>query len=508
MRPTESVINISMARTALIFVLAIAALALLAGCGQQAPAPAATKTSEVPPPAVAPTLVATPEPSPTAAPVVIPAEDKNAADEDQPPAPTATSISASGSPSSEPTSEHESTPVPTSAPAAVAQDGHTGTSGQQGWSPLFTELTGYEEKDVVFGVSPIDVDQISAVEPQGELTGFYSGHITPGDHVGFQYDPAGPARNVYALADGYLKRVERQPSSQGFGTSVDVKNYHLYFEYSCSLFGSYVHVTELDPAVASADQRLQELNSGPHPDNTTSLYPNIPVKAGQLIGQAEAFGLLGMLTVDTAVTLSGFVTPSLYEGEPWKIHSVPPFDYFAEPLRDQLLSKNPRTIEPIGGKIDFDVDGTLAGNWFLDGAGYSNNDERGWCGDYYCPYWNTHLAFVYDFVDPDQVRVSIGYDSGLYPQGPYGVKGNSPNPTAVSVESGLVALELVDLENRDAEFGIATFGKPLITRGTDNVVGVMLVQMLDDRSVKMEIIPGVTASQGLGFSDAATVYQR
>ena len=274
------------------------------------------------------------------------------------------------------------------------------------------------------------------------------------------------------------------------------------------MFGSYVHVTELDPEVANADQELQELNSGPHPDDTTSLWPNIPVKAGQLIGQAEAFGLLGMLTVDTAVTLPGFVTPSRYSGEPWKVHSVPPFDYFSEPLRGQILNKNPRTQEPIGGKIDFDVDGALAGNWFLDGADYAGNRETGYCGDYYCPYWNTHLAFVYDFVDPSQIRISIGYDSGLYPQGPYGVKGNSPNPTEVSVKSGLVALELVDLENRDAELGITTFGKPLVTRGTDNVVGVMLVQMLDDRSVKMEIIPDVTAVQELAFSEAATVYLR
>ena len=503
MRLTALATNKSFVRFALFFGLLIAASALLAGCGQQVQAPAAT-----------------PKPLPSAATVATGAGEKSAVVEQQHPTPSAADVHASasvpeatltpapGSSEADANTAQGPSPIPTADPAAVIHAGENQASGQQGWSPLFTELQGCQEKDVVFGVSPIDIDYIAAVEPQGELTGFYTGHITPGDHVGFQYDPAGPPRNVYALADGYLKRVERQPSPQGFGITADVKNYHLYFEYSCSLFGSYVHVTELDPAVATADPELQELDSGPHPDDTTSLYPNIPVKAGQLIGQAEAFGLLGMLTVDTAVTLSGFVTPSRYSGEPWKIHSVPPFDYFAEPLRKQLLSKNPRTIEPIGGKIDFDVAGTLAGNWFLDGANYSGNAERGWCGDYYCSYWNTHLAFVYDFVDQNQVRVSIGYDSGLYPQGPYGVKGNSPDPTTVSVDSGLVTLELVDLENRDAEVGITTFGKPLVTRGTDNVVGVMLVQMLDDRSVKMEIIPGANAAQELGFSEAATVYQR
>ena len=144
----------------------------------------------------------------------------------------------------------------------------------------------------------------------------------------------------------------------------------------------------------------------------------------------------------------------------------------------------------------------------MEGTVYRGDVETGYCGDYLCPYWNGHLAFVYDFVDPDQIRVSIGYDSGLYPQGPYGVKGNAPDPKTVSVDSGVVAYQLVDLENRDADFGITTRGKPLVTQSTDNVVGVILVEMLDERSVRIEIIPGVTTAQGSDFSDAAKVYER
>ena len=189
--------------------------------------------------------------------------------------------------------------------------------------------------------------------------------------------------------------------------------------------------------------------------------------------------------------------PSHYEDEPWKIHAVPPFNYFVEPVRSQILNKTPRTKEPVGGKIDFDIDGKLVGNWFLEGTDYGGDAQRGFCGDYLCPYWSDHLAFVYDFVDPDQVRVSIGYDSGLYPQGPYGVKGNSPDPKTVGVDSGLVTYQLVDLENRDAEFGITTYGKSLVTRSTDNVVGVVLVEMLDERSIKVDVIPGVTGAPGI-----------
>ena len=192
-------------------------------------------------------------------------------------------------------------PITEPAPTGKPQIDTEATS-QPGWSPLFTKLQGCEEKDVVFTVSPIDVEFITAVQPQGLLS---TSHITPGDHVEFRYNPDGPARNLYAAADGYLKRVERQPSPVGYGVGADVKHYHLYFEYSCTLFGSYVHVTELAPELASADQQLQELDAGPQPKDTTSLWPNVPVQAGQLIGKTEYFGLFEMLTVDTNVTLPG-----------------------------------------------------------------------------------------------------------------------------------------------------------------------------------------------------------
>lgn len=373
-------------------------------------------------------------------------------------------------------------------------------------SPLFTSLEGCEEKEVLFTTSPINPDAITVIEPQGELTDIVSGHITPGDHIGIRYDPTGPTQNVYALADGYLVRVEKQPRSKAFGTTKEVDNYHLYFEYSCSLFSSYVHVTEISKEVVEADAQLLQLTQK-NVKNTEFVYIRVPIKAGHVIGKAEGFGLLGMLTVDTNVTLTGFVTPKLYEGEPWKIHAVPPFEYFTEPTKTQLRAKNPRTKEPKGGKIDFDEDGKLVGNWFLEGTDYAGDTKGvGYCGEYLCPYWNTHLAFVYDFVDPDQVRISIGYDTGITTRGPYGVANNAPNPKSISVDSGTVAYHLVALENRDADAGIITQGKPLITKNTDTIVGTVLVKMIDNRTIKIEIFPENTGQNT--FSEGARIYKR
>ena len=216
-----------------------------------------------------------------------------------------------------------------------------------------------------------------------------------------------------------------------------------------------------------------------------------------------------MLTVDTDVMLSGFISPEIYEGEPWKIHAVAPFDYFNEPIRSQLIAKNARKEEPRGGKIDFDVPERLAGNWFLEGTDYSGNQKnQGYCGDYLCPYWDTHLAFVYDFVDHGQIRVSVGYDAGIAENGPYGAKGNSPDPKDVSLSSGMVKYELVGLKDVDQEFNIISQGKPIHTEGSGEVVGTMLVQMREDDKIQVEVFPGKTASQTDSFTGKSMVYWR
>ena len=86
---------------------------------------------------------------------------------------------------------------------------------------------------------------------------------------------------------------------------------------------------------------------------------------------------------DTQFVLDGIVVSSRYSQ--FHINTVNPFDYFEEPLRTQLLEKNLRAAEPRGGKIDFDIDGRLVGNWFLEGG--ENPGEA------------AKLAFVYDYLD-------------------------------------------------------------------------------------------------------------
>ena len=86
--------------------------------------------------------------------------------------------------------------------------------------------------------------------------------------------------------------------------------------------------------------------------------------------------------LNTEVKLAGFLTPKLYGHYAWRVHIVDPFDFFDEPLKSKLLALNVRKVKPFFGRIDYDVDGRLIGNWFLEGSGGypgDRRDPRGYC---------------------------------------------------------------------------------------------------------------------------------
>ena len=71
----------------------------------------------------------------------------------------------------------------------------------------------------------------------------------------------------------------------------------------------------------------------------------------------------------------------------------------------------------------------------------------------------------------------------------------------MSVDSGLVKYELVGREFIEGKF-------PEKKNVESNMLGVFLVQMLDDRTFKGEVFPGKKASQVTGFTENAKIYER
>ena len=81
------------------------------------------------------------------------------------------------------------------------------------------------------------------------------------------------------------------------------------------------------------------------------------------------------------------------------------------------------------------------------------------------------------------------------------MRGNGPDPANVSHADGVVKYELTPprISNQT--------GKPY-PDFDDRVFGTLLVEMLDERKVRVEVFPGKESEEARGFTVAAMVYER
>ncbi|HVL87559.1 MAG TPA: hypothetical protein VM681_06095 [Candidatus Thermoplasmatota archaeon] len=390
-------------------------------------------------------------------------------------------------------------------PTGGGGDGHggngNGASGNgsvppPGQRPRFAGC--YGAGPVRFTVSPMREEDFPSIIPYGLVVG---AHVTPIDHMYFS--PAngyGGERDVYevrVIADGVIYSVQPRDVNVDTGAARQ-REWRMDIAHTCTFTSYFDLLTSLDPAIESEYNRTFGGRAGP--------WDGIPVRAGQVVGriggQTLDFGVY-----DYNVTLPGFVNVSAYAGyEPWKVHTVDPFPHFDEPVRSMLEGKNLRVAPPRAGKIDYDVDGRLSGNWFLSGTnGYAGLEQR--------RYWDGHLSLVYDHLDPTQLRFSIGnWTPGR--EGQFGVRGNAPDWGDVSDATGRLAIELVQFQhyaaNDPSRMGEVRLrpGDVPRARNLESVQGVALMELLAPRLLKLEVFPGKTAAEVDGFTDAARIYER
>ena len=334
---------------------------------------------------------------------------------------------------------------------------------------------------------------ITGILPMGKMAG---SHVTPTDHLYILRNPpiGEDTEYVVAPADGQIVKIQRFPQDQiaGWNSSIKIPDYRVVIMHSCTFFTIFIHLGEFAPAIAEqiGDMPLNSMWF------STKSKP-IELKAGDPIAK-HGNTSFDWSVHDADIVLPGFVVKDHYDGEPWKIHTVDPFQFYKEPLKSELLSKAIRKIEPREGKIDYDVEGTILGNWFLDGTiSYHGNSDPGG------KYWNGHLAIAYGYIDPTQIRISIGLDTAIDDDsdcnvcfGAYGVRGNTPDPAKVDSTSGIVKYELMSRQGPNHE------------QVGNTSLGTFLVQHLGDRTIKVEILAGVSPDQVSGFSDRALIYRR
>ncbi len=332
--------------------------------------------------------------------------------------------------------------------------------------------------------------------PMGRM---WDSHVTPTDHMYLQVSEQRERGLVKTPAAGTVIRIERFQNDQSpfWDQSEKEPDIRVIIAHSCTLFSIYIHLGELSPKILEVTGDL-----APGERWSSSGGREIRLSAGEAVARFGGSSIDYSLH-DETVILAGFQVPAHYDGEPWKVHTVDPFDYMSEELAADLRTKNERTVEPLGGQIAYDVPGTLAGNWFMDGT----IDYGGGGGTDTQRYWNGHLSIAYDHVDPSQIRVSIGRDVGLTHDdcrvcgGVYAVNGNGPDPATVTVADGIVRYELTGRHHASPDSRERT-----VSDG--NVLGTFLLRVLDGTSIRTEFAKGALASETGEFSSGAVIYRR
>ncbi len=181
-----------------------------------------------------------------------------------------------------------------------------------------------KERDVKFTSAPMKMDDLAFIRPLGAVS---DGHVTPIDHVYIGGPNSKAAANSYAVlmpADGTVMDVSAMPA-QYIGDRGDQKtateDHRITISHSCRYFSIYIHINKLGDKVASAVGALQP---------NESKKANVELKAGDVVGYIGS-STFDWTPIDTSVTLEGFITPSLYAGESWKIHTVSPFSVASAP---------------------------------------------------------------------------------------------------------------------------------------------------------------------------------
>lgn len=421
----------------------------------------------------------------------VPVEPTAVPSELETPSPSAPDTSAAAAPPNSQTAP----PLQTSAsPTPDSSTSNTATSDSQ-VSSMFGPITCRTgEENVELSELMYEPEMFDILVPMGRM---WDSHVTPTDHMYFFSKEGQDVGLVKTPAAGRLLSVGSFPRTQSppWDPTVTSPDLRVVIAHSCTLFSVFIHVGELVPEIAVVVGEIEQGgNWYSNPDAPIELDAGDPIA----IFAASSFDYS---LHDQTQVLAGFQIPEHYKDEAWKVHTVDPFDYMSDEIVATLLPKNVRQVEPYGGKIDYDVVGTLAGNWFMDGtggyAGLGIDQDR---------YWNGHLSISYDHVDPTEIRISIGRDVGLTWEdcrvcgNVYAVKGNSPDPASVTAADGIIKYEMTGRSRVE--------GRPEQSTSDGVSLGTFVAQVIDDETIRVEFVRSADAASIEGFSSTSVLYRR
>ena len=306
----------------------------------------------------------------------------------------------------------------------------------------------------VLSTALMDTAYIDYVIPLGNLNPL-GGHITPSDHIYFAIKRFGnvvPQVSVYAAGAGTIIRISSYTDGAVY---IGFNNNQVYY---------YDHI--------NLNNSLKE-----------GSVVNAGDKIGVTSGQAAALDL-GGYNLGLPI-LSGLLNGDRYPAS--TKYCIDPLTYYNSGWQALFYAKSLTKKNQKGGKIDFDVPGTLKGNWFDE----SLSIQQTLSGQ---PSWPFQLAFVPDNTDTSKQRISVGGTQGgsgnnLSLPGLFSVKTDAAVFETVKQSTGLTKYTLYDPND-------INFVTPL---------GLLLVQFTDVQKIKVETTTNLNAT---AFTAAAKNYIR
>jgi len=333
----------------------------------------------------------------------------------------------------------------------------------------------------IFNYAPVNMEKTKLIVPLGLMSG---NHVTPIDHIYFQdFSNNEVDIEVYSPGDGFVTDIQHMPGA------LEGEDFRILIEHDCDISSIFIHIYTLT-------EKLYDKIG-----NKDYVPVNIPIEAGELLGWYSTN--VDYNVVDQNIFLEGLLVSEHYDSEPWKIHTPSDqYSYFNDEIKNQLIEKSLRHEAPYSGRFDWDIDGTLQGNWFVEGS-------KGYEGIVGQQYWDSHLSFSPDYLDYNHFLISMGSFNGQPEQ--FGAKGNTPNPLEVSTGTGIVTYELVNFDfftENGESWDRQSLEIIKEVKNKEQVSGTVLVEMIEDRKIKFEVFPEKTASQVNGFTNDAKIYIR
>jgi hypothetical protein len=349
----------------------------------------------------------------------------------------------------------------------------------------------------LFTVTPLALEQVRGWEPLGHMGP--PAHTFPTDHQ-YLYSTAfgqsvDPLLSIPVVAPANIRVTQLFRSTYAGGSVAD---YSVFFQPCADVLARFGHVVTLPAELLAAAGPIDKFCSTyePSPGHPTTLCQSAvfryDIAAGQAVGTLGHGGSISLdwWLQDRRVAALHFADTARFAGYNGsdgfdEAHIVPASSYYTPAVAAQIAGKLgrfdgavQRTTEPTGGTIAVDVDGTARGYWFNPAQPY--------------PPEAFHAALAPDYVTPTSLQVfSLGLSQG----------NAAVYATFVPSYAGTVnrAFETVVAD------GQVYCWEPLERQN------VILAQLIDATTLKLEVRPGVaacTAAEASAFSANAVVYKR